>query len=495
MLLDQDTLKFVFGMKLRGLRLDKNLSLKDLAKKTGLSPSYLNEIEKGKKYPKTEKILVLAQALEEKYEDLISLELKRDLQLVQNLLDKKFLTGIPFDLFGIPAGTVFELLAERPKKMRALVGTILEIAHAHNIQTDDFHYALLRSYIDMQENYFPSLEEAAKTTASEFGIRWQAEPSLLKKKLLEVLQHKKVEVAETDLQLLSPDLSELYYFVAERGRKLYLSNKLDLAEQNFILARELGFQVLQTKARPQSSLIQNLDSFDQLLNHFSASYFASSLLIPENEIVADLKRVFDLAKWDENAFMGLLKKYSCSFENLFHRMSQILPKHFGLKHLFFLRYEYDLNFKKYEIARELHLSNPHGPHRMKGHEHYCSRWLIYRLTQHQLKYPGDVSIGIQRSRYSNTENEYLILSVAFRKPLFPRLITTVCIGLLVNENLARKIPWSASSEIPSYVVGETCERCNVQDCQERGAALDPHLDPERFERIFKTLQAFASGTV
>ena len=79
MYLDQETLRLVFGIKLRGLRLDRGLSLKDLAGKTGLSASYLNEIEKGKKYPKSEKILLIYEALKEKFEDLITLQLKKDL--------------------------------------------------------------------------------------------------------------------------------------------------------------------------------------------------------------------------------------------------------------------------------------------------------------------------------------------------------------------------------------------------------------------------------
>lgn len=124
MLLDQETLKYIFGMKMRGLRLDKGLSLKALSEKTGMSPSYLNEIEKGKKYPKSDKIMILAKALGESYEDMISVKLKRELSLVSQLLEKNILTGVPFDLFGIPAQVVYELLSERPRKMGALIGTL-----------------------------------------------------------------------------------------------------------------------------------------------------------------------------------------------------------------------------------------------------------------------------------------------------------------------------------------------------------------------------------
>jgi transcriptional regulator with XRE-family HTH domain len=46
-----------FGLKLKQARTNKDLSIY-LAKITELSKSYLNEIEKGKKYPKTDKIIL-----------------------------------------------------------------------------------------------------------------------------------------------------------------------------------------------------------------------------------------------------------------------------------------------------------------------------------------------------------------------------------------------------------------------------------------------------
>jgi transcriptional regulator with XRE-family HTH domain len=155
MLLDQDTLKYIFGLKMRGLRLDRGMSLKELAELTGLSPSYLNEIEKGKKYPKNDKVMILANALGESYEELISVKLKRELSLITDLLERNILTGMPFDIFGIPAQSVFELLSERPKKMGALIGTLFEIARAHNISIDDFYYATLRGVSGYASEFLP----------------------------------------------------------------------------------------------------------------------------------------------------------------------------------------------------------------------------------------------------------------------------------------------------------------------------------------------------
>ena len=55
--LNSQNLRFILGLKLSQLRKEQGLSLKELAGKAGIAISYLNEIEKGKKYPKPEKIL------------------------------------------------------------------------------------------------------------------------------------------------------------------------------------------------------------------------------------------------------------------------------------------------------------------------------------------------------------------------------------------------------------------------------------------------------
>ena len=64
--------KLILGLKVKQLRTKKGYSFSKLAKITGLSGSYLNEIEKGKKYPKTDKLRILSEGLEVSYEELTS---------------------------------------------------------------------------------------------------------------------------------------------------------------------------------------------------------------------------------------------------------------------------------------------------------------------------------------------------------------------------------------------------------------------------------------
>ena len=61
--MEEDYIKLIFGLKLKQIRTDRSLSLFGLSKLSGLSKSYLNEIENGKKYPKTDKILLLVRSI------------------------------------------------------------------------------------------------------------------------------------------------------------------------------------------------------------------------------------------------------------------------------------------------------------------------------------------------------------------------------------------------------------------------------------------------
>lgn len=493
MLLDQETLRFIFGLKLRGLRLDKGLSLKELSRKTGLSPSYLNEIEKGKKYPKSEKIIQLAQALGEDYDDLISLKLKKELSLVTQLIEKNIFSGMPFEIFGIPAATVFALLAERPKKMSALVGTLLEIARGHNISVDDFFYATLRSYLDMHQNYFPSIEEKVESFIKDFKLEHSKEPKTLAESLKKIIQKKYgIEFVDLDFAREHQDLAKLYYFIKSDSRgklRVFINDRLNDREKAFIIARESANAYLKIKNRPQTSLIKNLDSFEQLFNHFSASYFASALLIPREAFVLELKTLFGSSQWSQKNFTDMILNCPCPVESVFHRMTQLLPKYFGLDHIFFLRFDYDSHQSRYRMVRELHLSALHSPHGVTGDEHYCQRWITTRLLNELRKASSSFVSGIQRSQFFSTENEYLNISFAFRSDLNAHDLGCVTLGVLLNQKARSTLAFLNDPNIVKKVVSDTCERCGLETCEERQANPRRDLMPDINDRVKKAIDS------
>ncbi|MEC9220655.1 MAG: helix-turn-helix transcriptional regulator [SAR324 cluster bacterium] len=68
---------------------------------TGLFSSYINEIEKGKKYPKAEKIMMLAEGLGVEYDDLVSISMTGLLgQISELFFSSSVLGSFPFQLLG-----------------------------------------------------------------------------------------------------------------------------------------------------------------------------------------------------------------------------------------------------------------------------------------------------------------------------------------------------------------------------------------------------------
>ncbi len=484
MLLNQETLRLIFGLKLRNLRLDRGLSLKDLAEKTGLSMSYLNEIEKGKKYPKPEKISLLTNILGESYDELISLKLKKELSLISQLLEKGVLQQMPFDIFGIPSNIIFELLAEHPKKMRVLIGSMLEVARAHNIRVEDFLYSILRAYLDMHQNFFPGLEEKAAEFCKQEQINIHQSPEALALDLQNILFNR------FGIRVIEKDLSEaqVTYFWSESKKTLVIDEGAVLQEKTFLMARQLAYQILKIKDQPINNQQRSFESFDQLFNHFSANYIAGAILIPQAELKADLERIFKVQTIAETNFDHILSKYPCMPENLFYRFSQLLPRFFGLENLFILRYDFERSKNRFEVSRELHLSSLHSPHAVKKDEHYCARWLTHKLAKKLLSRPREMVTGLQRSKFVGTENEYLILACGFSQSKKEFDFGSVSLGIAISQKSQQMLRFLNDPTIPSYVVSSTCERCPLTDCTERLAPLNPRLDSNRVMKVKRALQ-------
>ncbi|TAF58644.1 MAG: XRE family transcriptional regulator, partial [Flavobacterium sp.] len=168
--IEKDYIKLIFGLKLKQARMNKDLSLFGLAKITELSKSYLNEIEKGKKYPKTDKIILLAEKLEVSYDQMVSLKLDNNLAPIGEILKSGVLKEIPLELFGIQEADLIDIIANAPAKVTAFISTIIEIAQHYNLTRESFFLASLRSYQEAHNNYFEELEEKVLLFCKAFHV-------------------------------------------------------------------------------------------------------------------------------------------------------------------------------------------------------------------------------------------------------------------------------------------------------------------------------------
>jgi Zn-dependent peptidase ImmA (M78 family) len=280
---------------------------------------------------------LLADALGTEYNYLVSLDGDKRLKPIIDLINSDFLKIFPLELFGINMPKLLELLSVAPAQVNAFISTVIKVVRNHELQGEDFYKAALRSYQDLNNNYFSDLEAAVATLKKEHQLSIDSAPSL---KVLEQLLSSYDISIDREYLKSQQSLSEVRSFYSPKRNILYLNTPLSNAQERFLLAKELGFQYLKLKERPFETRILEVNSFEKLLNNFRASYFSVSLLMDENAIIRDVKQMSKWERWDGEAFLALFQKYNVTSEMLIQRLANILPQHFGLKDLFFFRFFY-----------------------------------------------------------------------------------------------------------------------------------------------------------
>ena len=475
-------------MKVKQLRKERQLSFSELSKQSHLSVSYLNEIEKGKKYPKPDKIDALAKALEVSGEELTSSELSPNMAPVGELLQSNFLNELPLDLFGIELSKVAEIIANAPTRVGAFISTLLELSRNYALREENFYFGALRAYLELHNNYFEELESAALQFTQRHGIPEDRPVPVYK--LRRILEGQfEYEILDKGLDPY-PELHKLRSLFIPKGKKLLLNSKLSPMQQAFQFGKEIGFEVLQLEERANTSSLLRGRVFEEVINHSKAIYFSVALHLPLRSIVEDMQHFFARKTWDGEAFLSIMKRYEASPEMYYHRLTNVLPRYFGMGKIFFLRFLHDPAAGVFEVDKELHLNRRHHPHGNGLFEHYCRRWVALSLLKdlHEMQREGkyvDNIVRAQRSHYFGTEDEYLCLTIARPGYPTPNRNVSVTIGILITPETRQRIGFLEDPAIQHRVVNKTCERCALRDCKVRAA--DPVIVDKREE--WKRIQA------
>lgn len=462
--------RIIFGLKIRQFRQEKGWNFDELSKQSGISISYLNEIEKGKKYPQPANQHRLAEALGVSVEFLISPELTKQFAPLGDLLQSNFLNELPLDLFGIELQQVVEIIARAPDRVNAFISALLEIARNYSLRDENFFFAALRAYQELRNNYFEEIEAAADLFVQQNNIPEDGGvPSVL---LAQLLQSKYRYTIDEQKLARYPELQSLRSVFNPHKKILLLNKYLSESQRAFQLAKELGFNVLELKERPLTSSFLRVKSFEETLNNYKAAYFAVAILVNRHAFVRDIGTFFKQETWNPQTLLQLMSKYQASPEVLFQRFN-LLTKDFQLEKVFFLRFIHDLDRDGFDMDKELHLNRRHQPHASGLNEHYCRRWLsLTMLRDLQQQQPGSPSLlltGVQRASFLDTGEEYLCIAVA--KPGYPSVArnVSVTLGVLLDAHAKRTIRFWDDPAIPKVAVNVTCQRCSLENCAERAA--------------------------
>lgn len=476
--------KVIFGMKLRQFREQAGLSLTDFAARTGLSSSYITEIEHGKKYPKAEKIARMAEVLERSYDDLVSIRLNEELNPLAGFLGSSLLHNFPYHLFGISPAQVVELLTRQPAEASALVNALLGIAEQYNIGVEHLFRSALRSYQELHENYFPELEQAADEFARSSAI--QADPTAALSDLRAVIESRFGYTLDDRRLANHPKLQHFRSVLVSKNKhsRLLLTNPaLNEFQKKFILAREIGYQVLGLKERAVTSAPEHVDSFEQVLNDFKASYFAGALLINRERLLSDVKSFFALDRWEPARFRAFLGRYEVTPEIFMYRLTEVLPQYFGIK-LHFLRFNQEGG--QYRLVKHLNMSQVLIPGGTGVNEHYCRRWLAIRIlkaldrssTTNSVttnSAAAEPVVDAQISHFIDTNARFLCIAMARRLTLNRQAASSVSLGFRHDEQFERAVRFAADPAITRLDIDGTCERCRLTEAECRDRVAPPYL--------------------
>jgi transcriptional regulator with XRE-family HTH domain len=469
MSLNTDHIKLIFGLKLKQLRQEKGFSLQDLSNVSKLSMSYINEIEKGKKYPKADKISALAEALEVDYDSLVSLKLNKKLAPISNLLKSNFLTEVPFDFFGIDPANLLEMLSDAPIKLSAFINTIIKIARSYSMSVEQFYFAVLRSYQEMHNNYFPDLEDIAKSFLDKNRIPENVviDEFYLSNLLLDQYSVTIEYFDEKDY----PTLATIRSVYIPKSKKLMVNKRITSDQRAFTLAREVGFLFMNLKTRPMTSSWIKVNSFEEVFNNFQASYFAGAILIKKEALVKSLTELFKSEKFSSKKLNEITQNFQTTPETLLHRVFSVLPDSFGIDKLFFLRFEAPDGSKDYSLTKELHLYKQHDPQESKN-ENYCRRWISIKILDElsSMKEKNRQLIEAQISNYQDAGNQYFVISIARPLNILENTNVSVSLGFEISKEASEKIAFLNDTKVKTQNVNQTCEKCSIFDCKERVAA-------------------------
>lgn len=471
--MNNELINIIFGLKVRQARTAADLTLSELAAASEMSPSYMTEIEKGRKYPRTGKILRMAEALDVPYDDLVSIQLGPTLSHLESALNSPLLQEFPFDEFDLDISDLVDLLTRAPAKASALLHAMLEIGRQYDLREEHFFWAMLRSFQEIHDNYFPELEEAAAAFAQDANLAGSLPISL--ENLQRILQEQ--FDYELDYTRLAADEALTGYrsvFIQKKRPTLLINSRLQPKQIKFLLAREIGYQCLGIKERSHMSSPDRVESFRQVHNDFQASYFGGSLLIPKQDVLADIEKLFNSESWQPRLLLDMLRSYDITPEMLLYRFSELIPQFFGLK-LHFLRVHRVGD--RYRLIKKLNMNRLPVPSGLALYEHYCRRWLTARLLR-DMDEQGGVDafrerplVGVQMSEFLNSRERFLCLGFARPLILSPNIASSVIVGFREEPNMGNIIRFLHDPAVPSVVINETCERCPLseEECKVRAA--------------------------
>ena len=442
------------GPKIKAFRRQLGIQANKLSDRLGISPSYLNLIENGKRKIDGDLLLKVCEELKIELSDLTN---KSELNLISNL--SELLGDELYEDLDILGPEVNDLVNTNPKIARALIklgdnykqkGQEI-VSKVENIsgkiidgRKASFPGEVVSDFLQENKNYFANLEKFAEEIFNRIQINNRAT-------YMALCDFLKTEYGVKVIDLLPEDDKPFSKKYLKNQKELHLSDYVALETKKLYASAQIAQEGAMTIIENYLSEFKFPSEESKKLTKVALlNYCGAAILMPYKLFHKEcIKQKYDLEL--------LQNTFACTFEQIAHRVTCLQdPKLPGIP-FHFLRVDVAGN-----ISKRFSLSGIEIP-RYGG---ACPRWNVYSAFSR----PGVIQAAV--SKMSNGE-KYVCIARTVEKGVgrYGKKKSILSIGLGCQAKYAKDFVYTENldlndkkTEIP---IGVSCRTCDRLDCSQR----------------------------
>jgi len=442
------------GPKIKAFRRQLGIQANKLAEEMGISPSYLNLIESGKRKIDGDLLLKVCEKLRIELSDLTS---KTDLNLENNI--SELLSDELFEDLDIVGPEVKDLVNTNPKIAKALIklGDNFKkkdheiVNKLENIsgkiidsRKTAFPGEVISDFLQENKNFFPRLENFANSI-------FEKVKQSNRTRYIALCNFLKNEYGITVKDVIPEEGKPFSKIYKVKKKELLLSDYLSIETKKLFAAAQISQEGASKEIDDYLSTFNFPSNESKKLTRVALlNYCGAAILMPYELFHKECKEL----KYD----LELLQNtFATSFEQVTHRVTSLQdPKLPGIP-FHFLRVDVAGN-----ISKRFSLSGIEIP-RYGG---ACPRWNVYSAFSR----PGVIQAAV--SKMTNGE-KYVCIAKTVEKGIgrYGQKKSILSIGLGCEAKYAKEFVYTENldlsdkkSEIP---IGVSCRTCDRLDCSQR----------------------------
>ncbi|WP_375787637.1 short-chain fatty acyl-CoA regulator family protein [Bradyrhizobium sp. Pha-3] len=444
--------KLFVGPRFRRIRQQLGLSQTQIAEGLGISPSYINLIERNQRPVTAQILLRLAETYDLDLRDLATADEDRFFAELNEIFSDPLFRQIDLpkqelrDLAELCPGVTHalqRLYAAYAEARRGETLVAAQMADREGSQFDANPIERVRDLIEANRNYFPELESAAENLRDELNVPTEGLFTALATRLRE--KHSIVtRVMPVDV------MRETLRRFDRHRRQLLISELVDSAGRSFQLALQIGFvecgaaiDAIVSRAGPVD------DTARRLYRITLANYFAAAAMMPYQAFHSAAEAL----SYDVHV---LAQRFNAGFEQVCHRLTTLQRPNARGVPFFLLRVDNAGNVSKRFSSGTFPFSKFGGT---------CPLWNVHstfdmpdRLLSQVIELPDGT--------------RYFSIAQTVRRPVapYPQPQPRFAIGLGCEIRHAAKLVYATGMDlekIEGTPIGVNCRLCERENCSQR----------------------------